>query len=246
MQKTGDLAYQGMQRIADDLDGKVLFIGDTEIPYKYDEDYIVLIKVSKEKFEDKKHGTLHICFGNSERAPLIAAKCYAEHIDILYKKSGKNLIHNYYKYVQFLKQFIDLYYILFYCGVIISGIALIDLVFQLINEFSIKMLFIGVIIMCFPLILCIIASFYYPYLKVRKKLVYENIENVTLKTYKVKKKILTPLERYVTYVGYTVYGIDQNNKKRKLFYPILDKKFKKINLESQVNYKIIDNLIIRG
>lgn len=95
--RRGSEHLKPLKKIADDLDGKVLFIGDTEIPYKYDEDYIALIKISKSKFGDKKHGTLHMCFGDSGRAPLIAAKCYTEHIDILYKKlKVKKHLKNYF------------------------------------------------------------------------------------------------------------------------------------------------------
>ena len=79
-----------LQKIADEYEGKALFWGDRETPYLYDDDYIILIKISKYKFNDNDHGTLHICFGYSARATLLAVNCYSKHINILYKKLKAN------------------------------------------------------------------------------------------------------------------------------------------------------------
>ncbi len=55
-------------------------------PYLYYDDYLVLIKIAGTDFAQKGHGTVHICFGHSDKSALYALICYLEHYSHLYAK----------------------------------------------------------------------------------------------------------------------------------------------------------------
>lgn len=82
--------------INDELNGNVLYWGDSKDnvkEYRYEKYYIILVKISSNDFEDKEHGTIHICFGNGADTPLIAIKCFINHTKELYKRLSKHKNH---------------------------------------------------------------------------------------------------------------------------------------------------------